>query len=120
MAVSKTNAQTATATVVRNGRTAIKCVQAKQRAPAAPVLFLQIFNTNAPTVGTTAPFSVIAIPAGNANLDISYVKEDYQANFGGKDLSTGFSYAVTTTYNGLTAPTAGQEPEVEIHYEALG
>lgn len=118
--VSRTNAQNATATVVRNGRTILKSIKVEQRASAAPVLYLQIFNTNAPTVGTTAPVEVIQVPAGNANVDVNDKKVVYQAKFGGFDLSTGFSYAATTTHDGNTAPTAGQEPTVEIHYETLG
>ena len=118
--VSRTEAQNATATVVRNGRTLLKSVLVEQRTTDAPVLYLQIFNTNAPTVGTTAPVEVIQVPAGNANVDVNNKKVEYQTKLGGFDLGTGFAYAVTTTHDGNTAPTAGQEPLVEIHYEAIG
>ena len=118
--VSRTPAANATAVAVRNGRTLLKSVKIEQRTGAAPVLYLQIFNTNAPTVGTTAPVEVIQVPAGDAALQLKTKKVAYQADFGGFDLGTGFAYAVTTTHDGLTAPTAGQEPLVEIHYEHLG
>ena len=118
--VSRTPAQNATATVVRNGRTILKNVEVRQRLAAAPRLFLQIFNTNAPTVGTTAPEIVIPVPAGDANITLNRNKVEFQADKGGLDLGTGFSYAVTTTHDGSTNPTATHEPEVIIHYEQLG
>lgn len=117
---SRTEAANATAVAVRNGRTLLKSVRVEQRTTDAPALKLQIFNTNAPTVGTTAPFMVVPVPAGSALLMISFHKEEYQGPFGGVDLGTGFSYAVTTTHDGLTAPDAGDEPVVDIHYEQLG
>lgn len=118
--VSRTPAQNATATAVRTGRTLINRVRVAQRASGAPVLYLQIFNTNAPTVGTTAPVEVIQVPAGNANLDQNYCTVTYSGALGGLDLGTGFAYACTTVHDGAVAPTAGQEPLVEIEYEAVG
>lgn len=118
--VSRTPTANATAVVVRNGRTLLKSVLCEQRKVTAPVLYLQIFNTSAPTVGTTAPVIVLQIPAGNANVELTMLKAAFEGKFGGLDLGTGFSYAVTTTHDGLTAPTAGDEPLVEIHYEQLG
>jgi hypothetical protein len=98
----------------------LKSIKVEQRASAAPRLFLQIFNTNSPTVGTTAPEKVVPVPAGSSNLDVSVLKEEFQGTLGGLHLSTGFAYAVTTTHDGNTAPTAGQEPVVVAHYENLG
>lgn len=118
--VSRTPTANATAVVVRNGRTILKNVRVEQRAGAAAQLFLQIFNTNAPTVGTTVPTIVIPIPAGDTQLMFTYHKAIFAGRRGGLDLTTGFSYAVTTTQTGSTAPTAGQEPLVEAHYEAVG
>lgn len=120
MARSRTDAANATAVVVRNGRTHIKNIRVEQRASAAPRLFLQIFNTNAPTVGTTAPEMAIPVPAGQANMDAAVLDVPFGAKRGGLELSTGFSYAVTTTPTNAVAPTAGQEPTVIIDYEPLG
>lgn len=120
MARSRTDAANATAVAVRNGRTHIKNIRVEQRASAAPQLFLQVFNTNAPTVGTTAPEVVVPVPAGQANMDLVTLDLPLMAKRGGLELGTGFAYAVTTTHDGLTAPTAGQEPTVIIDYEPLG
>lgn len=117
---SRTAAQTATATVVRNGAVLLKNIKVEQRAVAAPRLFLQIFNTNAPTVGTTAPELVIPVAAGNANKDSTRNELRAHGEHGGLLLGTGCAYAVTTTHDGNTAPTAGQEPTVTIDYEHVG
>jgi len=118
--ISRTAAANATAVVVRNGATLIKNIKVEQRASAAAALFLQIFNTNAPTVGITAPVEVHRVTAGDASLILTFSKVEFQGMQGGFKLDTGFSYAVTTTPTGSTNPTAGQEPVVEIHYEQLG
>lgn len=117
---SDTPAANATAVVVRNGRTIIKNISIEQRNQAAPVLYLQVFNTNAPTVGTTVPVFVMQAPVGNLTLDNNQISADFQGPLGGFDLSAGFSYAVTTTQTGLTAPTAGQEPRVTVDYNQIG
>jgi len=117
---SRTNTANATPVAVRNGKCFIKSIKVEQRAAAAAVLFLQIFNNFSPTVGTTTPRMVIPIPAGDANLDVSLAKIEFQGKYGGLYLDTAFAYAVTTTYNGSTNPTAGQEPAVIAHYENLG
>jgi hypothetical protein len=117
---SRTNTANATAVAVRNGKCFLKSIKVEQRAAAAAVLFLQIFNVFAPTVGTTTPVLVIPIPAGSANVDVQTLKLEFQGKYGGLYLDTAFAYAVTTTYNGSTNPTAGQEPAVIAHYENLG
>lgn len=120
MAKSVTNAANATAVAVRSGRTHLKNIRLTQRTGAAPRLFLQVFNTNAPTVGTTAPEAVFPVPAGDSNLDCTMLDMPLMGKRGGLELGTGFAYAVTTTPSNAVAPTAGQEPKVEIDYEPLG
>lgn len=117
---SRTNAQNATATVVRTGATLIKGIRIEQHSNAAPALCLQIFNTASPTVGTTAPLVVMHVPAGSTKPDYTRLAAQFQGQFGGLHLGTGLSYAVTTTPGGLTAPTAGDEPVIIIDYSAIG
>ena len=117
---SETAAANATAVAVRNGTTVINDVTVEQRAPAAPVLYLQVFNTNAPTVGTTLPRFVIEVPAGNVTLDNNPLRCDYDGPLGGAYMATGLAYAVTTTQTGNTNPTAGQEPRVVLNYNQIG
>lgn len=117
---SRTDAANATAVQVRTGRTHIKNVRVEQRKITAPRLFLQIFNVLNPTVGTTAPEMVIPIPAGQANMDLAVLDVPLAAKRGGLELGTGFAYAVTTTHDGSTNPTAGDEPVVIVDYEPLG
>lgn len=117
---SRTAAQNATATVVRNGAVLLKNIRVEQRAASAPRLFLQLFNTNAPTVGTTAPELVVPVAAGSANKDSARTEFRVQGEHGGVLLGTGCAYAVTTTHDGSTAPTAGQEPTVILDYEHVG
>lgn len=119
--VSRTAAQSNTSTDVRDGACVVKSIKAIQRTVDAPVLYLQIFNDGtAPVVGTDAPVHVLQVPAGIADHQGVYIKEEFQGSLGGKYLTSGLSYAVTTTHDGATAPDAGDEPEVEIHYENLG
>jgi hypothetical protein len=92
----------------------------EQRAAAAPRLFLQLFNTNAPTVGTTVPEIVIPVPAGSGTVDEAVVKVVFKGSQGSLVLNTGLAYAVTTTPTGSTGPTGGQEPVVIVDYEPLG
>lgn len=117
---SRTDAQNATATQVRSGATLLKGFKVEQRTTDAPRLFLQVYNTNSPTVGTTAPEVVVPVPAGSANFDSARLGGQLQGNGGGLYLSTGLAYAVTTTHDGLTAPDAGDEPVVMLDYEQLG
>lgn len=117
---SRTNAADEVAVVVRNGRCLLKSIKMEQRKSDAPVLYLQIFNTNAPTVGITAPVMVLQVSAGSTNLDVAIDKVIFDGKFGGKYLATGFSYAVTATHDGAGAPDAGDEPTIIVHYENLG
>lgn len=118
MSHSRTAAQNATATVVRNGACIINRVRVRQYAGAAPRVYLQLFNTNAPTVGTTAPEMVIPVPAGNTQMAATV--QDVNLTGKGNRFSTGLAYAVTTVHDGAVAPTAGQEPEVIVDWEPLG
>lgn len=116
MAVSVTNNANADAVAVRNGATRVKKVEIYQRSAAAPVLFLQLFNTNSATPGTTAPEgSVIRIPPGQtgkqAKQSIVFASER-----GGLYLNTGLSYCVTTTHDGSTSPSSADRPQVKIHW----
>ena len=117
MSITRTPAANATAVVVRAGITEVKRIRVKQFNSAAPRLFLQLFNTNAPTVGTTAPELVLRIPAGDSKKDSA--RAQYQINGNDMNFATGLSYAVTTTHDGNTAPTAGHEPEVIVDWEPL-
>lgn len=115
-----TTIQGATATVLRNGRAQVKSIKVEQWTFDAPVLYLQLFNTNNPTVGTTAPVMVIPIPAGSTILQGPQVKAEFQSEYGGLPFATGLSLAVTTTHDGATGPDAGDEPRVTVHYEIQG
>lgn len=118
MSQTRVAAQNATALAIRNGACIIKRVRVRQYAGAAPRLFLQLFNTNAPTVGTTAPEMVIPVPAGNTKMNAT-VRD---VNFTGdsEQFGTGLAIAVTTVHDGAVAPTAGQAPEVIVDWEPLG
>ena len=115
--LSRTAAANATATEVRTGAVLIRNARIRQFTAAAPVLYLQIFNVEVPTVGTTAPVEVIRIPAKVTDQQATVTKRTMYSSLGGLYLDTGFAYAVTTTHDGNTAPDAGDEPEVEINYE---
>lgn len=117
--VSRTAAANATAVNVQTAAVVIKSVRVRQLKKTAPKLFLQIINKDAPTIGTDRPDILVPIPAGITDQDVMVSKVTYYGPFGGAYLNTAFSYAVTTTAVGLTAPTAGDEPEVEIHYSKI-
>ena len=118
--VSRTAAANATAVNVQTANAVvIKKLRCRQFTKDAPKLFLQVHNKNAPTMGTDLPDIVIPIPAGISAQDAMVTKATFYGPFGGAYLATAFSYAVTTTATGLTAPDAGDEPEVEIHYEKI-
>jgi len=117
--MSQTRAlQNATALAIRTGNTIVKRIRVRQYAGAAPRLYLQLFNTNAPTVGTTAPEMVIPVPAGNTQKEAAV--RDIIIAGNSKHFGTGLAIAVTTVHDGAVAPTAGQEPEVIIDWEPLG
>jgi hypothetical protein len=117
MAQTTVNAQNATFTLARTGSARLKNIRITQRAGAAARLFLQLFDLAAPTVGTTVPTMVIPIPAGNTQSDGEASETRFSSNRGGIIFSTAISFAATTTATGLTAPTAGQEPEVSVDWE---
>ena len=117
---SRTEAQDETATVVRNGKCYVKNIRVEQRTTDAPALYLQVFNTNDPTVGTTLPTAVLPVPAGNANRDMAFNEVRCKSEVGGIYMGTGLSYAVTTDSTGNTGPDAGDEPVVVLDYENLG
>lgn len=117
---SRTSAQNATATVARDGATVVKGIRLEQHTNDAPVLYLQVFNHASPTVGTTAPATVLQVPAGSTKVEFARLAAQFQGAFGGLHLATALSYAVTTTHDGLTAPDAGDEPVVVVDYEKIG
>lgn len=119
--LSRSAAQGATATNVVNGAARIKSVRTQQYVTAAPLLYLQIYNSFAPTVGTTKPRCVVPVPTRDTNDDTGRMKAVFPGGGSGKNglkLETGFSYAVTTTPDGATGPTSGQEPVIEVDYES--
>lgn len=114
--MSQTRAiQNATALVVRNVPVIVSRIRMRQLAGAAPVLYLQLFNSAAPTVGTTAPRMVLPVPPGNTKRDVATL--DVQLSGNARHFDTALAIAVTTVYNGSVAPTAGQEPEIIIDWE---
>ena len=117
---SETAAANATAVNIRNGASFLKNLKVEQRKLSAPQLYLQVYNTNLPTVGTTKPVFVVPVPAMNANVDAASLSIEAMGPFGGMYFSTALSFACTTTPDGLTAPTAGDEPRVIIDYNQLG
>ncbi len=115
MALSRTNNADATAVSVRSGATRVKRVTCTQRSNTAARLYLQIFNSNTPTVGTTAPDTVIAIPAGRAGMQVIQAAV-FGSNLGGLLLPTGCAYAVTTTPTGAAGPSGTDRPRVDLHW----
>jgi len=113
------SALAATAQLVRTGRTLLRSVRIRQKTGAAPELYIQFFNNAAPTVGTTAPNMVIPVPAGAAG-EIKLDNIDFQGIYGGRDFGTALSIACTTVHDGAVAPTAGDEPVVDVDYNAVG
>ncbi len=116
----RTQAQDATATVVRSGATLLKGVRVRQNTNDAPVLYVQIFNHASPNVGTTAPVHVLQVPAGSTKVECATLDARFESQFGGAYLATALSYAVTTTHDGSTNPDSGDEPVVIVDYEAVG
>jgi hypothetical protein len=109
-----------TAVVVRTGATILKSLKVAQRATGAAVVYLQLFNTASITPGTTAPVAVVPVPAGSTIMDAAVLKLIFAGTKGGGQFSTALGYCCTTTHDGSTSPTAGQEPEVIINWEPLG
>ena len=115
MALSRTDNADATAVAVRNGATRVKRVTITQRSNTAARLYLQIFNSNSPTVGTTAPDAVVPIPAGRAGMQIIQTAI-FAGNLGGLLLPTGCAYAVTTTPTGAAGPSGSDRPRIDLHW----
>lgn len=120
MAVTINNAMSGVAVLIRTGSTKLCTIQVSQRAVAAPLLHLQLYDTASPVVGTTAPIKVVPIPAGAINMQQMSYKETYSGSRGGIEFATALACAVTTTHDGAIGPTAGQEPQVIIRWEPLG
>lgn len=114
--VSRTAAANATAVALGAGPFVLTSVKVRRYVGAA-ALFLQIFDNNAPTVGTTAPYLVLPIPLFVSGMPEVNQKYPFAGNRGGVRMRSGLSYAVTTTPGGLTDPIAGEEPTVEMYYE---
>jgi hypothetical protein len=117
MAYSRTPAANATPVNLGTGSWRLTAVRVRQNLATAAELFLQIFNKNAPTVGTDTPRLVLSVPAGDATVNPRVQKYPMSGNKGGLHFGTALSYAVTTTPGGLTNPVAGQEPDVELWFE---
>ena len=118
--ISDTAALNATPVNIRNGASIVRNIQLEQRMKTAAELYVQIYNINAPTVGTDKPVMVLPVPAGNTLLEVAQLSVIFQGPFGGRLHSTALSIACTTTPDGLTAPTGGQEPRVVVDYNQLG
>lgn len=85
-----------TATVVKSGAGTLGGYMLQN--PAAATTFLQVFDNAAPTVGTTAPTYVIAVPAsGTRDVEFSC----------GIAHASAITVAATTTATGLTSPATG-------------
>jgi len=97
----------------------LRSVKVLQKTVDAPALYLQLYNAASPTVGTTAPTMVLPIPAGLAS-SFATATYKFSANIGGINFGTALALAVTTTHDGATGPTAGDEPDVTIEYHPIG
>ena len=122
MSVSRTAALNDVGVAIRTGATLLRSIRARQLAPAAPKLYLQLFNVAGASVvlGTTVADEVLLLPAGDSKRDEVGLFADFHSRKGGQLFDTALSVFCTTTANGLTAPTAGQEPDVTIDYEKIG
>jgi hypothetical protein len=122
MANSRFAALAATVQAIRTGATFLSRIRARQLNNTAPVLYLQLFNvaSGSVTLGTTVPNLVLEIPAGVASHDGDSLAVKFDGKEGGKKFSTALSIACTTTATGSTAPTAGQEPDVNVDWNPLG
>lgn len=114
--VFRNAAQDETETLVHTGRCNMRRIKVIQHTFDAPILYLQLFNSVDITLGTTAPTMVIPIPAGVVGQPNRLVLE-LETAFGGLHFATGLVLAVTTTHDGSTGPTSGDEPELIIDYQ---
>lgn len=112
----RNTSQDEVASLVRTGATKLSAVHVKQRGPTAPILYLQIYDNAAPTVGTTTPALALEIPAGETgqHQNRKYIIEGSK---GGMNMATALSIACTTTPGGPTGPASADRPEVKIKLE---
>ena len=118
MSQNRNNSADEVFTLVNTGQCLLRSVIVRQHTIDAPKLFLQFFDDASPTVGTDAPSHVLEVPpglVGQAN-ELRYVINGSQ---GGMLFGTALSYAVTTAYNTVGAPSAGDEPEVVVDYHPM-
>lgn len=118
--VVKISALEATGTLIRDGATLLRKIKIKASVSDSPVLSIQVHNSAAPTIGTDAPVHVIQVPAGNTVTPLAEHTFIFVGPKGGYELDTGLYLACTTTHDGSTDPTAGDEPHVTVDYAALG
>lgn len=116
----KTFAALGAAQVVRTGRSLLRSLRVKVYKAGAAEFYIQIFNTASPTLGTTAPIEVIRVPAAETILPLQDKVVNYEGPKGGQEFSTALTVACTTTHDGATVATSGQEPDVIVDYEQLG
>ena len=108
-----------TAAVLHSGAVLLRVIRVLQKTDDAPQLFLQVFNTKSPTVGTTAPALVLPVPAGIKGQGVPYTYH-FHGPRGGVELGTGLAIAVTAKYDDDTSPDAGDEPDVDVEFRPLG
>jgi len=108
-----------TLVLVHTGKVLTRKIDVRQHTNDAPVLYLQLFDVVAPTVGTTAPNKVLVIPAG-ITKQVSVAVYNISGSLGGLSFGTALSFAVTTTHDGSTGPDAGDDPEVILDYTPIG
>lgn len=82
--------------------------------------FLQLWNLTNPDPGTDAPDAVIPI-RGTGATALSSIEKPIKVIFPNRGLhfDTACTMLVTTTSTGQTAPAAGDDPVVEIHYAPI-
>ena len=107
-----------TPTAATSAENLLRQVLVRQHINDAPVLYLQVFDDPAPTVGATVPLMVLPIPAGISG-QASTQKYTFHGSRGGLHLVNGLTFAVTSTHDGGTGPDAGDEPEVIVDYSDI-
>jgi hypothetical protein len=66
------------------------------------------------------PDIIVPILAGETHRDAQQLKAEFQGTKGGAYCSAGLSYAVSASFGLMTAPDAGDEPEVILDYNEVG
>lgn len=117
--ISRTANADATAILSRSGTTRLQSVTAYIRAESSARLYIQLFNSASPTVGTDTPDMVLMIPPGRAGKQ-KKVKFIFASEEGGAYFNTGLTAAVTTTPNGNTSPASADRPELVLKYDPAG